>query len=167
MFFTRTNFLQRLVSNSAPNAPWGLTIAPAGFMTFANDVRLGNFGNGQINAFDPTTQSFRDDLELRRQTYCEPRGSREHSSSAMEIRDSLTTLYFNAGINGEQDGLFGAITPGPVTLTFAGQLVGAPSAAQTLTIENTGNANLVLGAAPSIATTTEFAIAATGTTCTA
>ena len=167
VFDTNGNFLQRLVSTGGPlNAPWGLTIAPAGFMTFANDVLVGNFGNGQINAFDPTTGNF-----LGTISNSEGRPIANPGLWAIEFGNgntgsSPTTLYFNAGINGEQDGLFGAITPGPVTLTFAGQLVGAPSAAQTLTIENTGNANLVLGAAPSIATTTEFAIAATGTTCT-
>jgi hypothetical protein len=33
VFDTNGNFLQRLVSNGPLNAPWGLAIAPAGFMT--------------------------------------------------------------------------------------------------------------------------------------
>ena len=119
----------------------------------------GNFGDGRINAFDPVAGTFLG-------TIADSEGSPIANPGLWDIvfgngntGSSPTTLYFTAGINGEQDGLFGAISPGPVTLTFAGQLIGAPSAAQTVTIENTGNANLILTAAPSLATTTEFAIA--------
>jgi len=34
------------------NAPWGVVQAPASFGTFANDILIGNFGDGSINAFD-------------------------------------------------------------------------------------------------------------------
>ena len=55
------NFIQRLI-NTGPgdplDSPWGLAIAPAGFGTFANDLLVGNFGNGEINAFNPTTGAF-------------------------------------------------------------------------------------------------------------
>jgi uncharacterized protein (TIGR03118 family) len=49
------NFLQRLISNGPLNAPWGLAIAPADFGLFSNDLLVGNFGDGRINAFDPLT----------------------------------------------------------------------------------------------------------------
>ena len=50
--------IHHLISNgpaSPLNAPWGLAIAPKGFGPFAGDLLVGNFGNGQINAFNPTT----------------------------------------------------------------------------------------------------------------
>jgi uncharacterized protein (TIGR03118 family) len=164
VFDTNGNFLQRLISNGNLNAPWGMTMAPAGFMAFANDLLVGNFGDGKINAFDPTTGSL-----LGTISDSEGRPLANPGLWAIEFGNgntgsSPTALYFNAGINSEQDGLFGSISPGPITLIFAGQLVNTPSAVQTLTVENTGNASLVLAAAPSLGATTEFAIA-TGTTC--
>jgi hypothetical protein len=55
----------------------------------------------------------------------------------------------------------------PATLTFTGQLVTTTSAAQTVTVKNTGGSNLNITAAPSLSGTnaSDFAVA-TGTTCT-
>ncbi len=169
VFDTNGNFLQRLISNVPQlNAPWGITMAPAGFAFFPNDLLVGNFGNGQINAFNPTTGAFVGTI-----SDSEGRPLVNDNLWAIEFGNgnagsSPTTLYFTAGINGEQDGLFGAISPGPVSLTFASQLVGSASTAQSVTIENTGNATLNLTAAPTISGTnsSDFTFAATGTTCT-
>jgi uncharacterized protein (TIGR03118 family) len=48
-------FVRRLVSHSVLNSPWGMTIAPATFGQFANDLLIGNFGDGRIHAVDPNT----------------------------------------------------------------------------------------------------------------
>ena len=168
VFDTNGNFVQRLISNGSLNAPWGITMAPAGFASFSSDLLVGNFGNGQINAFNPTTGNF-----IGTVSDSEGRPLVNDGLWSLEFGNgntgsSPTTLYFTAGINGEQDGLFGAITPGPVTLTFPGQLVGTTSASQSITIENTGSAPLNLTATPTISGTnsTDFAVAPTGTTCT-
>ena len=41
-------------------APWGITLAPAGFGQFGGDLLVGNFSfvASEINAFDPTTGMF-------------------------------------------------------------------------------------------------------------
>jgi uncharacterized protein (TIGR03118 family) len=43
----------RLISNGVLDSPWGLDIAPPGFGDFANDLLVGNFGDGTINVFKP------------------------------------------------------------------------------------------------------------------
>ena len=48
-------FIRRLVTRGALNSPWGLALAPAGFGQFAGALLVGNFGNGHINAYNPTT----------------------------------------------------------------------------------------------------------------
>lgn len=60
-----------------------------------------------------------------------------------------------------------AATVSPSTLTFSGQLVTTTSAAQTVTLKNTGGSNLNISVAPSFtgANASDFAVA-TGTTCT-
>jgi uncharacterized protein (TIGR03118 family) len=50
--------MQRLVSKGDLNLPWGLDIAPASFGNFSGDLLVGNFGDGTINVFDPTTGAF-------------------------------------------------------------------------------------------------------------
>ena len=48
------NKIKRLTSHGALNSPWGLAVAPANFGQFSNALLVGNFGNGHINAFDPS-----------------------------------------------------------------------------------------------------------------
>ena len=50
--------VRRLAGHGVLNAPWGMTIAPAGFGAFSGDLLVGNFGDGRIHAFDPTTLPF-------------------------------------------------------------------------------------------------------------
>jgi uncharacterized protein (TIGR03118 family) len=105
------NLILRLVSGGALNAPWGLALAPAGFGPFGGALIVGNFGDGRINAFNPTTGAFLgtlsdsvgDPLEIEGLW-----GLRFGNGGNGGLPD---TLYFAAGINGEADGLFGSIGP--------------------------------------------------------
>jgi uncharacterized protein (TIGR03118 family) len=54
--------LHRVRAHGALNAPWGLTIAPQGFGAFSGDLLVGNFGDGRIHAYDPTTLRLRGTL---------------------------------------------------------------------------------------------------------
>lgn len=42
----------RIATTSDLNAPWGLTIAPAGFRKLSGDLLVGNFGDGRIHAYN-------------------------------------------------------------------------------------------------------------------
>jgi uncharacterized protein (TIGR03118 family) len=55
LFSTQGGLLARLVSRGALNSPWGMTIAPTGFGSFAGDLLVGNFGDGVINVYDPSS----------------------------------------------------------------------------------------------------------------
>src|SRR5262249_26070555 len=59
VFDLNGNFVKRLVTGGHLNAPWAMVQAPANFGDFSNDLLVGNFGNGWINAFDPTTGAFK------------------------------------------------------------------------------------------------------------
>nr|WP_243848087.1 TIGR03118 family protein [Sphingomonas oligoaromativorans] len=39
----------------ALNAPWGMAMAPASFGQFSGDLLIGDFGDGTINVYDPTS----------------------------------------------------------------------------------------------------------------
>jgi len=59
VFDANGNFVSHLIPvGGALNAPWGVALAPADFGTLSNALLVGNFGDGKINAFDPTTGRF-------------------------------------------------------------------------------------------------------------
>jgi uncharacterized protein (TIGR03118 family) len=59
VFSTNGTFVSHLIpAGGVLNAPWGIALAPADFAPLSNDVLIGNFGDGKINAFNPTTGKF-------------------------------------------------------------------------------------------------------------
>jgi len=107
-FDANGNLLARLISHGRLNSPWGLAIAPASFGALAGDLLVGNFGDGHINAYTLDKGNFRAELI-------------DVATGGPMTIDGLWALivgngsadsnavYFTAGINGEQDGLFGSI----------------------------------------------------------
>jgi uncharacterized protein (TIGR03118 family) len=117
VFDTNGDFLQRLVSNGPLNAPWGVAIAPANFGSFSNDLLVGNFGSGEIDGFDPTTGTFLGTLDNQLGQPFVNSGLWALEFGNGNTGSSPNTLYFTAGIDGEQGGLFGEIqTPEPSNL---------------------------------------------------
>ena len=122
------NLVKRLISNGALNSPWGLTIAPAGFGNFGNDLLVGNFGDGTINAFNPTTGDFLGQVDGSNGKPLINLGLWDLTFGNGGNGGSPDDLYFTAGIPGpgtvEDHGLFGSIavvpTPEPGTLTLIG-----------------------------------------------
>jgi len=105
-------FHGRVATHGQLNAPWGLAMAPADFGRFSGDLLVGNFGNGRINAFHHGVNGW------------QPQGALRDADHHKIVIDGLwgigfgngggagptTTLYFAAGPNDEEDGLFGSIT---------------------------------------------------------
>ncbi len=130
VFDTNGVLQSRLVSNGALNSPWGLALAPTGFGPFGGDLLVGNFGDGTINAFNPTTGA---DLGVLTDAKGNPivnQGLWGLSFGNGSLGQNTGTLYFTAGIPGPDDveshGLFGSLnpTPEPVTVSLcAGGLV--------------------------------------------
>jgi uncharacterized protein (TIGR03118 family) len=95
---------QRLIANGPLNAPWGMTIAPDGFGAFSGALLVGNFGDGKINAFDPTTGDFLGTLSR-------PNGRALRIDGLWALdgnRDG--TVTFSAGPDDEANGLIGKIS---------------------------------------------------------
>ena len=57
------NLIRRVATQGTLNSPWGVTLAPASFDAIGGDLLIGNFGDGRINVFDPTTASFLGQLD--------------------------------------------------------------------------------------------------------
>ncbi|MBV9510384.1 MAG: TIGR03118 family protein [Caulobacteraceae bacterium] len=128
--------IKRLVSKGGQvNSPWGLDIAPSSFGTFAGDLLVGNFGDGTISAFDPTTGAFEGKLDLT-------------NGSPIKLDDlwalitgnggaggSASDVYFTAGVMDEAHGLLGSIAAAPAApepATWALMLAGVAAAGLVL-----------------------------------
>src|SRR5262245_52845764 len=98
-------------------APWGVVIAPDDFGQFSGDLLVGNFSflHSEINAFDPKTHQFEGTIPISAGSGNTPGGLWALTFGGAGNDGSPNTLYFTDGINGEHDGLFGAITSVPLT----------------------------------------------------
>ncbi len=106
------SFVGRVASRGPLNAPWGLAWAPkAGFGKFSGDLLVGNFGDGRIHAYRWTEDGFRFHGTLRNRHH---RAIRIDGLWGIGFGNGAgsgptTTLYFAAGPNNEEHGLFGSI----------------------------------------------------------
>lgn len=117
VFDTSGNLSQHLVSAGNLNSPWGLAIAPAGFGDFANDLLVGNFGDGKINVYNPATGAFVATLQDTKGTPIVLTGLWALQVGNGGNGGDKNAVYFTAGIAGtgnrEDHGLFGSIQAGP------------------------------------------------------
>ena len=110
-------FLMRVASRDKLDSPWGLAMTPPDWGAFGSKLLVGNFGDGLINVFDPTVQNSDGTLEYL---------GFLHSASGPPLKiDGLWALqfaqggqngtpdqlFFTAGPDDENAGLFGFLTP--------------------------------------------------------
>jgi uncharacterized protein (TIGR03118 family) len=115
VFDTNGNLLRHLTSQGALNSPWGLALAPTQFGAFSGDLLIGNFGDGLINAYDPSSGAFVGTLDTVTGNPIQIDGLWGLSFGNGAQGQNLNTLYFTAGIPGpdgqvEEHGLFGAVS---------------------------------------------------------
>jgi uncharacterized protein (TIGR03118 family) len=105
-------FIRRVASRGELNSPWGLTVGPEAFGRFDDALIVGNFGDGRIHAFkqSPWGHFFFDGtLRDKHDRPIVIDGLWSLAPGNGSLAGSVDDLYFTAGPNGEQDGLFGLI----------------------------------------------------------
>ena len=117
VFDTTGKLLSSLVpggTGSLLNSPWGVAMAPANFGKYANSLLVGNFGDGLVNAYDPTTGAYLGTLQ-------DPSGNNIHLPGLWSLYvgnggsgGDSNTVYFTAGPGGQKHGILGSIQPNPV-----------------------------------------------------
>lgn len=109
VFDTSGHLEQRLIEGNHLKAPWGLAHAPEHFGTFGNALIVGNFGDGQLHAYDFTSGKYI--------------GEFKDESGKPIVIDGLwgitfgnggqggdpNALYFASGPDDETHGLFGSL----------------------------------------------------------
>jgi uncharacterized protein (TIGR03118 family) len=119
VFDVNGNFVRMAAVGGPLAAPWGITLAPTNFGPFSGDLLVGNFsfvlGVSDINAFDPLTGTFLGTIPID-VGVGNTKGGLWFLGFGTGGNNGLPdTLFFTDGINGEINGLFGAISvPGPI-----------------------------------------------------
>ena len=89
---------KRLISHGALDSPWGLAIAPSGWGAFGGDLLVGNFGDGRINVYSPTTGA--------------SLGTLHNTSGSPIVLPGLWGLLFGNGTSAPTDALMFTSGPG-------------------------------------------------------
>ena len=105
-------FIKRGAQQAGLNAPWGVAMAPADFGRFSGDLLVANFGDGTISAFDSHSQY------LGRLRDANDKEIRIPGLWGIQFGNGLNsqptnTLFFTAGPNDENDGVYGSISVAP------------------------------------------------------
>jgi uncharacterized protein (TIGR03118 family) len=109
-------FVQRIANRGQLNAPWGMAMAPAGFGAFGGDLLVGNFGDGEINAYQPQATGTYERVGALKDVDGKPiliDGLWALAFGKGTANNGPTdTLFFTAGPDDETHGLFGSIRAG-------------------------------------------------------
>ncbi len=117
LFDLEGNLQTRLISEGELNAPWGAVYSPSTFAAAPNKLLIGNFGDGKIHVYDV-------DLSEGEDAEAVYEGALRDDSGDDVVIDglwalefgvaaggfSVSTLYFTAGPDDEDHGLFGSLT---------------------------------------------------------
>src|SRR3984893_14797475 len=118
IFTTSGKHIGHLHHDTWLNSPWGVVWTTRDFGEFSNAILVGNFGSGRIAAFNGFTYKFLgfvknpdDSILTIDGLWSLTFGNDGDPAPPKNGAGPANTLFFTAGINGEQDGLFGTITP--------------------------------------------------------
>jgi uncharacterized protein (TIGR03118 family) len=149
-FNVNGSLIANLVSQGPLNSPWGMAVAPPSYGAFAGALLVGNFADGKINAFSPSTGVLLGTLaDLNGNPISIP-GLWSLDFGGDADSEDPGTLYITAGIGGgpnndpvESHGLFASIQAAP-SFAISGiqngaSLIAGPIAPDTwTTIEGNG-----------------------------
>lgn len=111
LFTPEGRHIGRLQPGDWFNAPWGVVWTTRDFGEFSNAILVGNFRSGRIAAFNGFTHRFLGFLKNQGGSLITIDGLWSLTFGNDGAAGPANTLFFTAGINGENDGLFGTITP--------------------------------------------------------
>jgi len=160
VFDVNGNFVARAVTGGNLNAPWGVAIAPAGFGIYGGDLLIGNFGDGLITAYNPTTYAYQG-------TVADGTGKAIAYPGLWDIFVSTAaaavpnSIYFTAGLDGETHGLFGVIANGATTTATPTFNLSASTQVASVTAAGSSS-TLAISVAPTNAFTGTVALACIG-----
>jgi uncharacterized protein (TIGR03118 family) len=144
IYDTNGKLIKQLVAGGALNAPWGLALAPSDFGTLSGALLVGNFGDGNINAYDAAAGTLIGSVKDSTGKALATPGLWGIAFGNDAKNQPHNTLFIAAGPNNEANGIYGRIdvgatapvlnAPPVVTLTTpTGSLKGTVSLSATVT----------------------------------
>jgi uncharacterized protein (TIGR03118 family) len=127
------HMLHRVASGGVLDSPWGLAIAPPGFGEFANDLLVGNFGDGTINVFNPKNDHFLGKLLGADGTPITIGDLWALVPGTGNAGTDPNKIYFTAGVQNEAQGLFGSLAAIPEPNNSAMSTTGSHSMTGSMT----------------------------------
>jgi uncharacterized protein (TIGR03118 family) len=104
------------------NAPWALTLAPSDFGGYSHALLVGQFGSGEIAAYNITSGEFIGKVLDPSGNTISIDGLWALSFGNGATAGPLNTLYFTSGPDDETHGLFGSLTAVATTQTMGNSL---------------------------------------------
>jgi uncharacterized protein (TIGR03118 family) len=159
VFDVNGNFVARAVTGGNLNAPWGVAIAPANFGIYGGDLLIGNFGDGLITAYNPTTYAYLG-------TVADGTGKAIAYPGLWDIfiptaaATIPNSIYFTAGTSGETHGLFGVITNS--TTAASTPTFNLSASTQVATVAVGASSTVTISVAPTTGFTGTVTLACTG-----
>lgn len=164
IFDLNGNFVATAVNGGNLNAPWGVAMAPSTFGVFGGDLLVGNFGDGVINVYNPTTYAFLGQL-------IDSTGKAIANPSLWEIAFGTSnatppgtgdpnTLFFTSGLTGAAHGLFATITS--VNNATASPTFGFSASTSTATVMDGSSTSATVSLVPTNGFTGDVALSCSG-----
>jgi uncharacterized protein (TIGR03118 family) len=164
VFDLNGNFVATAVNGGNLNAPWGVAMAPSTFGVFGGDLLVGNFGDGVINVYNPTTYAFLGQL-------IDSTGKAIANPSLWEIVFGTSnatppgtgdpdTLFFTSGLTGADHGLFATITS--ANNTSASPTFGFSASTSTATVTDGSSTSASVSVVPTNGFSGDVALSCSG-----
>ena len=109
VFAADGTYTKTLISQGVLNSPWAVAMAPASFGALANTLLVGNFGDGAVHAFDPSTGALVGQLTDAAGSPLLILGLWDLKVGPTGTTDLSNTLFFTAGPSDEMHGVFGKL----------------------------------------------------------
>lgn len=103
------SLVRRIASHGALNSPWGMALAPEKWGRFAGKLLVGNFGDGRVNVYDQNAGRQIGVLHTANGKRLRIPGLWALTPGNDGGAGSSEKVYFTAGPNDEQNGLFGSL----------------------------------------------------------
>ncbi|HTT05795.1 MAG TPA: TIGR03118 family protein [Steroidobacteraceae bacterium] len=123
VFDAQGTLVTHLISQGALNAPWAVAMAPSNFGSLSGALLIGNFGDGTINAYNPSTGASMGPLMLTSTQQLVIPGLWALQFGNGINSQPANTLFFTAGPNSESAGEYGRIDVGGAS---SGTMSGTP-----------------------------------------
>ncbi|HEY4973652.1 MAG TPA: TIGR03118 family protein [Steroidobacteraceae bacterium] len=112
VFDANGQLIKQLIAGGWLNAPWGVALAPADFGTLSNALLVGNFGDGTINGYDPSSGAHLGAITNAGGTAIAVAGVWGIAFGNDAVNQPHNTLFVAAGPNAEANGSYGRIDLG-------------------------------------------------------